>query len=536
MPRRSAAGGPSASMPRSSARPSSAPAIRRRPRERWSRPGAPPRDLVEAARAPFVKICGITDEAGVRAALRGRRGRHRAEPRPRDAAGAFARGSGESRGRGAGRSHRADRRPAIVAITVDRSAADLNEIAAALDADAIQLSGAEEPALVAELDRPAWKTIHLPSATSNAPHADGPTGITKGNASLAAELLERVTAFRAAGAQRIMLDTSGGPHPGGTGRRADPALVAAIAREVPVVLAGGLEPASVGEALRDSAAVGVDVASGVETPRVQGERPRKDALKVALFAKRARAARADRPNLPSRPDAGRPVPPRGGRPRPVGHRPRVRRPLRARDADGRAPPARVCVCRAPSRPALLGGAARAPRDLRGPPDAALPRGPPRGAGPGACTRRGHGRRHTLEPPAVPQARGRGPHGRPQDQQRARPGAAHAAARQDPGHRRDRRGPARGRDRDGVRAARAALRRVHGRRGHRAPAAERASDARAWRGGPAGHVRLRDAEGRDQRRDARLGDERRVDALRARLSDGAAPVPDDRARSPASDRR
>src|SRR6185503_3775062 len=36
-------------------------------------------------------------------------------------------------------------------------------------------------------------------------------------------------------------------------------------------------------------------------PRVPGRRPTKDPLKVALFVKRARAARAERPNLPSRP-------------------------------------------------------------------------------------------------------------------------------------------------------------------------------------------------------------------------------------------
>jgi tryptophan synthase beta chain len=51
----------------------------------------------------------------------------------------------------------------------------------------------------------------------------------------------------------------------------------------------------------------VDVASGVEAPREPGQRPRKDAVRVALFAKRARAARLDRPNLAARPtpvDAG----------------------------------------------------------------------------------------------------------------------------------------------------------------------------------------------------------------------------------------
>ncbi len=50
--------------------------------------------------------------------------------------------------------------------------------------------------------------------------------------------------------------------------------------------------------MRTIPAVGVDVASGVERPREPGRRPTKDPRLVALFTKRARAARDDRPNLP----------------------------------------------------------------------------------------------------------------------------------------------------------------------------------------------------------------------------------------------
>ena len=55
-------------------------------------------------------------------------------------------------------------------------------------------------------------------------------------------------------------------------------------------------------------------------------------------------------------------------------------------------------------------------------------------------------------------------------------------------------------------------------------------------GPAGHERLGDAQGRGQRGDARLGHERRDDPLRARLGDGPASLPDDRPRPPARPRR
>jgi hypothetical protein len=73
----------------------------------------------------------------------------------------------------------------------------------------------------------------------------------------------------------------------------------AIANEMPAMLAGGLRPANVAQALRDVPAIGADVASGVELGGTKP--PRKDALAVALFTKRARAARFDLPQTASRP-------------------------------------------------------------------------------------------------------------------------------------------------------------------------------------------------------------------------------------------
>ena len=99
-------------------------------------------------------------------------------------------------------------------------------------------------------------------------------------------------------------------------------LAAAVAREVPVILAGGLSPANVAEALRDVPPVGVDVASGVEAGATRRRRTSapdaKDPLRVALFVKRARAAR-DRPTEPRRsarrrstPACSRPTAPAAG--------------------------------------------------------------------------------------------------------------------------------------------------------------------------------------------------------------------------------
>jgi tryptophan synthase beta chain len=102
----------------------------------------------------------------------------------------------------------------------------------------------------------------------------------------------------ASGASRILVDAAAPGVRGGSGRRASVTDAAAIAREVSTTLAGGLNPANVGEALRAIPATGVDVATGVEASPVPGERPRKDPFRVALFIKRAKAARDDRPNIP----------------------------------------------------------------------------------------------------------------------------------------------------------------------------------------------------------------------------------------------
>ncbi len=245
-------------------------------------------DPAEVARRPFVKICGITDVAGVHAAL---------------AAGADAIGLNVVPGtprelsldeatdlaQAVRQASVGDRRPLIVAVTADATPGQLAAIVSAFDPDVIQLNGDEPPDALTVVRRRIWKVLHLP--------VDPPADV----ASAAAAIVARGHAYLDGGAERLLLDTAGGPHPGGTGQRPDPGLAAAVARELPVTLAGGLRPGNVADALRMIAAVGVDVASGVEGPRREGTRPAKDPLRVALFAKRARAARDDRPNLPSRP-------------------------------------------------------------------------------------------------------------------------------------------------------------------------------------------------------------------------------------------
>ena len=93
--------------------------------------------------------------------------------------------------------------------------------------------------------------------------------------------LERVDEF---GADAILLDS---PTPG-SGKVFDWSLAEGRPDGVRVILAGGLTPANVGEAVRRVRPWGVDVASGVESER--GEPGQKDATKVKDFIEAARAA------------------------------------------------------------------------------------------------------------------------------------------------------------------------------------------------------------------------------------------------------
>ncbi len=177
--------------------------------------------------------------------------------------------------------------------------------------------------------------------------------------------------------------------------------------------------------------------------------------------------------------------------------------------------------RRPRRPGLPGGARRPFARLRGTADAAVPRRAPLRA-------RG--------PRDLAQARGPHAHRLAQAQQRARPGAARPPDGQAADHRRDRRGPARRRERDGLRAARPGVRRLHGRRGHPPPGAQRPAHAPARRRGVERRGRRPDAEGGRERGDPRLGLERRHDALHHRLGRRPGAVPGDRARPAARHRR
>ncbi|MEM1417917.1 MAG: phosphoribosylanthranilate isomerase, partial [Myxococcota bacterium] len=135
------------------------------------------------------------------------------------------------------------------------------ELRETLGLDAVQLHGDETPADVRALLPGAYKAIGVRGA-------------------------EDVEGARAFPGERILLDARvpGGP-PGGTGTAFEWALAERLAGERALLLAGGLRPGNVAEAVRRVRPFMVDVASGVESaPGV------KDAAAMAAFVAAARAA------------------------------------------------------------------------------------------------------------------------------------------------------------------------------------------------------------------------------------------------------
>ncbi len=133
--------------------------------------------------------------------------------------------------------------------------------------DLLQLHGDEPPEALHALGSRAFKALRPASAAE------------------AATLLARYGDRAAAPA--VLLDGYRPGLYGGSGATGDWSLAAEVARQRPILLAGGLTPDNVAAAVRQVLPWGVDVASGVE------DRPgRKDHAKVAAFIAAARGAAA----------------------------------------------------------------------------------------------------------------------------------------------------------------------------------------------------------------------------------------------------
>ncbi len=133
-----------------------------------------------------------------------------------------------------------------VGVFVNRPAAYIAAIMALVGLDWAQLSGDEPVVVLEQLQRRAYKAIRPRSYKE----ADA-------EASFYAALSPR-------SGPRLLVDAYRPGEYGGTGHRADWAIAAQLARLRSILLAGGLHPDNVFEAVRQVRPWGVDVSSGVE--------------------------------------------------------------------------------------------------------------------------------------------------------------------------------------------------------------------------------------------------------------------------------
>jgi phosphoribosylanthranilate isomerase len=122
-----------------------------------------------------------------------------------------------------------------VGVFVNQPLHEVNGVASLVRLGVVQLHGDETPAFAAAVSRPVLKAVHVGDGI-----AGWPTRV------------------------RLLLDVHDPVARGGTGRTIDWAAAADIAARRDIVLAGGLTPRNIADAIARVRPFGVDVSSGVE--------------------------------------------------------------------------------------------------------------------------------------------------------------------------------------------------------------------------------------------------------------------------------
>lgn len=142
-----------------------------------------------------------------------------------------------------------------VGVFVDETADKVNKIADYCGLDLVQLHGDESPAFCRKIQRRVIKAFRVKDLQS----------------------IKQLEKYPVSG---FLLDTFSEDQHGGTGKVFDWNLALPAKKMGPVIMAGGLTPRNVGQAIRQVRPYGVDVCSGVE--KSQGI---KDPEKVKAFLK-----------------------------------------------------------------------------------------------------------------------------------------------------------------------------------------------------------------------------------------------------------
>ena len=155
-------------------------------------------------------------------------------------------------------------RPLLVGVFADQDAETINRIARECKLDIVQLAGSEPWEMCAQIERPVFKCLKVREDYT------------------AAEVRERI----GEGGVPLLDPFVSGVY-GGTGQRIDWDIAADVARSKTLVLAGGLSPENVAQAVVSVRPWAVDVSSGVET---EGK---KDVAKIRAFILAAKSPRSE---------------------------------------------------------------------------------------------------------------------------------------------------------------------------------------------------------------------------------------------------
>ena len=149
-----------------------------------------------------------------------------------------------------------------VALFVDPEPQEVESVLQQVDIDLLKFHGAEAPAFCAQFGMPYLKAVRMQPGL---------------------DVLALATAH--AGAWGLLLDAYVPSQHGGTGKAFDWSLWPDELTERRLILAGGLNPDNVGDAVAALAPFGVDVAGGVE----DDTKGVKNAAKIAAFVENARS-------------------------------------------------------------------------------------------------------------------------------------------------------------------------------------------------------------------------------------------------------